>query len=519
MSYVIGIDKGTTATKAVVFEAATGRAVASAHRATRSLHPQSGWHEEDMDVTFAGVAECIRAAIANAGLTAGDVTGVGVSGHMGGMWALDCDNQPLGTAIAWPDARAAGLVAEWRANGVADEIHAISGNVPIPGVPLALLPWLKANEPERYRSIGTLLFAKDYINFRLTGRLATDESDISFFPCDIRARTFSERLFEIAGISEIASALPEVLPTGSIVGEVTPEAALMTGLRAGTPVVTGAGDAVSAALGAGAVRPGQAVTVIGTSFMNNLTTDHPILEPAGVGFLFLMPDGAWQRLMANTGGGALCLDWALRAFDLDRLEAAGDDRSELFALIEAEAAAVAPLSGGVFTHPYFNTSGMSAPRFVPDARASIFGFDTATGRAQMVRSVMEGVAFSMVDCYAALDTTVEEIRLTGGGARSPLWQKICAAAINRPLGLLEAEETGALGVAMMAAVAIGCHKDLPEATAAMIRLSKTVEPDPALATVYHQAYPLFRDLGQALEPLWSKRAQILSHLAKRQDSP
>ena len=162
---------------------------------------------------------------------------------------------------------------------------------------------------------------------------------------------------------------------------------------------------------------------------------------------------------------------------------------------------------------------MSAPRFVPDARASIFGFDTATGRAQMVRSVMEGVAFSMVDCYAALDTTVEEIRLTGGGARSPLWQKICAAAINRPLGLLEAEETGALGVAMMAAVAIGCHKDLPEATAAMIRLSKTVEPDPALATVYHQAYPLFRDLGQALEPLWSKRAQILSHLAKRQDSP
>lgn len=519
MSFVIGIDKGTTATKAVVFDALAGQTIASAHRSTKSLHPHSGWHEEDMEVTFAGVAECIRAAIAEAGISADDVTGVGVSGHMGGMWALDSDNRPLGNAIAWPDARAAGLVAEWTESGLIEEIHAISGNVPIPGVPLALLSWLKRNDPERYRSIGTLLFAKDYINFRLTGRLATDESDISFFPCDIRDRQFSERLFDIAGISEIVAALPEVLPTGSIVGEVTPEAAELTGLHVGTPVVTGAGDAVAAALGAGAVKPGQAVTVIGTSFMNNLTTDRPIMEPAGVGFLFLMPGGAWQRLMANTGGGALCLDWALRAFDHDRLQAAGDDRADLFSRIEAEAAAVAPLSGGVFTHPYFNTSGMSAPRFIPEARASIFGFDTASGPAQMVRSVMEGVAFSMVDCYAALDSTVDEIRLTGGGARSPLWQKICSAAINSPLGLLEAEETGALGVAMLAAVATGQHQDLGTATTAMIRLSNTIEPDPELAAIYHKAYPLFRDLGQTLEPLWRKRALILSKSAKRQELP
>lgn len=519
MSFVIGIDKGTTATKAVVFDALTGRTVASAHRLTKSLHPQSEWHEENMETTFAGVSACIRTVMAEAGLSAVDVTGVGVSGHMGGMWALDRNNRPLGNAIAWPDARAAGLVAEWTESGLIEEIHAISGNVPIPGVPLVLLSWLKRNEPERYRSIGTLLFAKDYINFRLTGRLVTDESDISFFPCDIMGRTFSERLFEIAGISEIVGALPEVLSTGSIVGEVTPEAAELTGLGVGTPVVTGAGDAVAAALGSGAVKPGQAVTVIGTSFMNNLTTDRPIMEPAGVGFLFLMPDGAWQRLMANTGGGALCLDWALRTFDHDRIKASKDDRAALLSQIEAEAAAISPLSGGVFTHPYFNTSGMSAPRFIPDARASIFGFDTASGPAHMLRSVMEGVAFSMVDCYAALDSPVEDIWLTGGGARSRLWQKICAAAVNRPLGLLEAEETGALGVAMMAAVATGHHQDLRTATKAMIRLSNTVEPDPELAAVYQQAYPLFRDLGHALEPLWRKRAVILSKLSKRQELP
>jgi sugar (pentulose or hexulose) kinase len=125
----------------------------------------------------------------------------------------------------------------------------------------------------------------------------------------------------------------------------------------------------------------------------------------------------------------------------------------------------------------------------------------------------------MVDCYAALDGSVEEIRLTGGGARSRLWAKICAAAMNRPLGLLEAEETGALGVAVLASVATGQHPDLATATRAMVRLADTVEPDPGLAAIYADAYPLFRDLGRDLEPLWRKRADILSQQGKRQDTP
>lgn len=517
MSCVVGIDKGTTATKAVVFDAVNGAVLGSAHRPTKALHPEPGWHEEDMEVTFERVAACIGAAIADAGVHENDVTGVGVSGHMGGLWSLDGHGQPLGNAIAWPDSRAADLLERWTRSGLVDRIFEVSGNVPIPGVPLVLLAWLKQHDPQRYAGIKTLFFAKDYINYRLTGRIATDESDLSFFPCDIRARGFSSALFEMAGIADVIHALPEVLPTGAEVGTITPEAANMTGLRPGTPVVTGAGDAVAAALGAGAVSPGQAVTVIGTSFMNNLTADRPLMEPHGVGFSFLMPDGNWQRLMANTGGGALCLDWALRAFCQDRLEASGDDKTALFDEIDAAAASVAPLSNGVFTHPYFNTSGMSAPRFVPNARASIFGMDTATSPERLVRSVMEGVAFSMVECYGALDARVDEIRLTGGGARSPLWRSICAAAVNKPLHLLEAEETGALGVAVLASIASRAHADIRTATANMVRVAGTETPDAALSDVYRAAYPLFRDLGQALSPLWDRRAQLLSRHANNQE--
>lgn len=510
MSHVIGVDKGTTSTKVVVFNAKDGRVAGSAARDTRAFHPHVGWHEEDMEGTYLNVAACIAEAIADAGLSGADIAGVGVSGHMGGLWALDGAGAPLGRAIAWPDARASGVVSGWRDSGVLDEICDICGNAPIPGVPLALLAWLNDHDPDRLSGLKTLLFAKDYINFRLTGRVATDESDLSFFPGDIRRRGFSDRLLEIAGAERFAHALPEVLATGEIIGEVTPEAAELTGLRAGVPVVTGAGDAVAASLGAGCVQPGQAVTVIGTSFMNILTADKPLMEPAGVGFTFLMPNGAWQRLMANTGGGSLCLDWALKTFWSEKWTAAESDRSAVFAEVEAAVAGAPPLSGGVIAHPYLNTSGMSAPRFIPEARASLFGFDSGTSSAALLRSVMEGVAFSMVDCYAALDAEVSSIRLTGGGARSAIWCDICAAAMNRPLELPEVEETGALGVAMLAAAATGAHPTLEAAAAAMARVSRVVTPDPGLVGIYARGFPLFHDLGEALTPLWRERARLLN---------
>ncbi len=161
---------------------------------------------------------------------------------------------------------------------------------------------------------GTLMAKYNVEGNRLTGEIATDESDLSFFPCDIRARTLSEELLDLAGVAALRGRIAPARPTGQTVGRVTAEAARLTGLPAGIPVVTGAGDAVAAAIGVGALATGQAVTVIGTSFMNNLTMDHPRLEPANVGFLFLMPGGRWQRLMSNTGGGSLCLDWIRRAF-------------------------------------------------------------------------------------------------------------------------------------------------------------------------------------------------------------
>lgn len=372
---------------------------------------------------------------------------------------------------------------------------------------------MQDNEPGFFDSAGTVFCAKDFVNYKLTGRIAIDESDLSYFPVDIRNRRLSPDLFDEMGIMAHQGLVPEVLPVGEIVGKVTAEAAALTGLAEGTPVVTGAGDAVAAAIGVGALEAGQAVTVIGTSFMNCLTVDRAVMKPAGVGFLFMMPDGRWQKLMANTGGGSLCLDWVLDTFGEETFGGASPD--EVFAQIETEARALPPLPGGLIMHPYLNTSGMSAPRHIPTARGSIFGLSVDTTAMTMVRAVMEGVALSMVDCYAALDAPVDDIRITGGGSRSKLWREICASAIDRPLLVPEAEETGALGVAMLAARAVGIHADLPATAKAMVRIADTTLPDPSLTGRYREAERLFRSLGDSMGPLWQQRADILARTQER----
>lgn len=174
MSYVLGIDKGTTTTKASIFDVADGRVVATARRSTTSFRPRPEWHEEDMEGTYGNVAAAIREALASSGIGPAEIVGVGVSGHMGGLWALDVHGAPACPAIAWPDSRAAGLLDRWKADGRVDRLFEISGDAPFHGLPLVLLAWLKENDPDFYARIDKVMLAKDYVNYRLTGVIATE---------------------------------------------------------------------------------------------------------------------------------------------------------------------------------------------------------------------------------------------------------------------------------------------------------------------------------------------------------
>ncbi|MDO9377452.1 MAG: FGGY-family carbohydrate kinase [Nocardioidaceae bacterium] len=508
MKVLVGIDKGTSAVKTVVLDADDGTVVGTSTRRTPTLDGGAGRHEEDMDTTWACVAETIAESLSS--LEHGDeVVAVGVCGHMGGLWGLDSDGHPVGPAIGWPDSRAVDLLHEWDTQGLAERFFEIGGNALIAGMPSVLYAWMVRHEPARASRLRTVFLAKDYVNYRLTGQIATDESDLSFVPCDIRRRAPSTELFDLMGVPELAGLLPTAVTSETVVGRVTAEASRWTGLPEGTPVVAGLGDAVANALGVGAHRPGQAATVIGTSLMNVVTTDEAVLEPAGVGFTYLMPEGRWQRLLCNTGGGTLGLDWCLETLCGDDAARVRSGETTLKDLVEGPVAGVPPLAAGVTFLPFLSTAGSTAPFVDPWARGSFSGLSATTSGHHVLRAVLEGVAFSMRECYAAMPVDIHEIRMTGGGARSPLWRQICADVLGRELAVPQVEESGAVGAALAAGVGAGRFRDYADGIARLVRNGSTQHPDHSLRPTYDRGYADYQRLRESFTELWRARAAFL----------
>ncbi|MDP3524407.1 MAG: FGGY-family carbohydrate kinase [Hoeflea sp.] len=506
MRYLIGIDKGTTMVKSVVFDE-TGQAVGTADERVAILSPRPGWHEEDPDASWQACCRTIRAAMADAGISGDQIAGVGIAAHMGGAWIVDGEGRPVRNAICWPDERAQSLLTRLEGRGALDEVFAISGNGLMPGITLMILAWLNANEPEIRNRATAVLCAKDYLRFRLTGVIATDPSDVSFVLGDIDARTHSDRLMTLLGAEGWNAMMPDILPSGAVAGEVTAKAAVETGLAPGTLVITGCGDAVANVVGTGRSRPGQAITVLGTSCLNSLIIDRPGREPAGLGFLFAMPDENYLRILPNTSG-TITMDWFLDHFGGIRNAAGKWD----FPAMEHCVAATPRGADGVLLLPYVNTAGVLAPFYDPRARGSFFGMSNQTTRDHLMRAVYEALAFATRDCLAAMPGAIDVLTLTGGGARSAFWSQMFADVCRIPIEICTAEQTGATGVALMAGVAAGIWPDLATAQRATLSISARFEPDPAASADYDDWYGLYRDLRDVYRGFSERRSHLLEEV-------
>jgi sugar (pentulose or hexulose) kinase len=497
---LIGLDKGTSVVKAVVFDA-DGRELSCARRDVPSLHPHPGWHEEDPGGSWRLSCEALREAVA--GLAAGTpVAAVGVTGHMGGAWLVDAAGRPVRNAICWPDGRAVDFQDELERDGRLDRVFAISGTSSMPGMSLMALGWLDRHEPEALAAAQALLCAKDFVRLRLTGEIATDPSDLSWMPGDAATRDHSDELLELAGLTAHRRLLPPVRPSGAIVGHVTAEASEATRLPAGTPVVTGLGDGVANAVGTGTLRPGDAVTVMGTSCLNQLVTADVELEPWGLGFGWTMPNETRLRVLANTAG-TMSLDWMARTV-APELPPAEWER-----LAAAEPAG----AGGIVFLPYLNAGGVVAPFFDPHMRGCVFGLDAQTSPGRLLRAAFEGLAFATADCYEAMPRDVGRVRLTGGGANSPLLGQLVADVIGRRVEVLEGTESGAAGVAMLGAVATGLGADLDEVAGRWCRVARAYDPTAGEASAVERALDLYRSLRDAVRPLSAKRQRLVEAVA------
>lgn len=484
-AYWIGVDAGTSVAKVALVDS-SGAIRAMASERTPISEPHPGWQEVDPRRLWDNVAGAIRRVLAESGVSSREIAGVGVTAAMVGAYVLDADGAPLRPGILWSDGRTGAMVERMAQDGALARIFRTSGCVMQTGCTLPVLRWLLDHEPETMARARTVFGAKDWLGFRLTGFLATDASEAAVAPGDARTQDRSAEMIELFGLVDHAHLLPPVKPSGSLLGHVTAEAAQATGLRPGTPVALAAGDVVASLVGAGATRPGDACTILGTTCLSGVVLDRPAFEPADVGLLFSMPGPLWFRAMVNVAG-TTTIDWAIRSLCPDL-----GAPPQVFSRLEALAERSPPGANGALFQPYLSDLGIIAPVVAAHLRGGFRDLVPRHGRADLVRAVYEGMAYAIRDCLEALPERPGRLVLCGGGGRSRFWAQAIADATGLAVSVPLAEEPGALGAAILAGRAIGKPLELSSE-----RTRWTLSPDPAARPAYDAAFRRFVALREA----------------------
>jgi xylulokinase len=425
---------------------------------------------------------------------------VGFSGQMHGSVLLDGAGEVVRPALIWCDQRTDEQCRAITESVGAERLIELTLNPALTGFTLPKLLWVREREPELWARVRTVLLPKDYIRFRLTGERATDVADASgTLLFDVARRRWSGAMLDAAEIN--ADYLPGVFESPEVTGRVSAEGAEATGLRAGTPVVAGAGDQAAGAVGMGIVRPGAVSATIGTSGVVFAATDRPALDPRGRvhTFCHAVPD-RWH-VMGVTQGAGLSLRWFRDRFGVGDGAQRADGRDPYELLCE-EAASAPAGSDGVLWAPYL--MGERTPHLDPHARAALVGLAASHTRAHVVRAILEGVAFSLRDTFEIfreMGVPVENVRLGGGGARSSLWAQIQADVYGRRVERVEAEEGAAYGAALLAGVGARVWDTVDAACEAVVRVASVVEPDAGASKLLARQYEHFRALYPALRTI------------------
>jgi len=489
VSLVLGLDVSTTATKAVLMdEGGEVRAVGASEYPYET--PRALWSEQDPALWWDATQAAIGAALEGARVDGDAVVAVGLTGQMHGLVALDAEDRVLRPAILWNDQRTGAECDRIRELVGRERLIAITGNDALPGFTAPKILWVRDHEPEVWTRIAHVLLPKDLVRLRLTGERAVDRADgAGTILFDLAARDWSAEILDALGIDP--GWLPTTFEGPAVTGSITEDAAELTGLRAGTPVVAGGGDQAAAAVGVGSVEPGVSSLSLGTSGVVFTTTEDPTVEPQGRLHAFCHSVPERWHLMGVMLSAAGSLRWYRDAL------APGVGFDDLV----GEAAAVPAGCGGLLFLPYL--TGERTPHPDPLARAAFVGLTVSHTRAELTRAVLEGVAFGLRDSLELLrGIGVEppgEIRATGGGIRSALWRQILADVLGAAIVTTSTAEGAAQGAATLAAVGAGWFESVQDACRALVRVGDPTQPSPD-AGAYVEAYARYRELYPALAP-------------------
>ena len=507
MAYVLGIDIGTSGTKTVLFDH-QGNVSASYTVEYPLYQPQNGWAEQKPEDWWQAVVETVRKVLSASGVLPEEIKGIGLSGQMHGLVMLDKENRVLRPSIIWCDQRTGEECREIERLVGRDRLIAITANPALTGFTASKILWVRNHEPEIYEKCAHILLPKDYIRFMLTGEYATEVSDASGMQLlDVPNRCWSSEVLEKLSIDP--ALLAKVYESPEVTGTVHKEAASLTGLLEGTPVVGGAGDNAAAAVGTGVVCEGRAFTTIGTSGVVFAHTDSIHIDPRGRVHTFCCAvPGAWH-VMGVTQGAGLSLKWLRDTVCDAEVRQAKEENKDPYYIMDKEAAAVPIGSDRLLYLPYL--MGERTPHLDPDARGVFFGLSAMHGRPQMIRAVMEGVSFSLMDCLDVFDEmniSANTMIACGGGGSSPLWRQMLSDIYNCPISTITSKEGPALGVAILAMVGAGLYGSVQEACDTVIRTGSTASPSFENHTLYMHFYERYCALYPAIKEQYKALAKL-----------
>ena len=503
MDCFIGLDVGTTGCKAILIDE-NGSVLCTASSEYPMYNPKPLWSEQNPEDWWTAVQASFKQIISESKVNAETVKGIGLTGQMHGLVLLDKEGGVLRPCIMWNDQRTSKECEEITSLIGFQNLLRITGNAVLPGFTAPKILWVRKNEPAIFSKAEHILLPKDYIRFRLTNEFATDVSDASGTSLlNVNERNWSDEILTKLDIP--GSWMPRVFESAEITGVISQEAAALTGLKAGTPVIAGAGDQAAGGIGTGTIKNGIVSVVLGTSGVVFAHTDKLTIEPEGRlhAFCHASP-GAWH-VMGVTLSAAGSFRWFRDTFCEQEASEALKLKKDVYELLIQKASAIPPGSEGLIFLPYL--TGERTPYPDPDAKGTFTGITVRHNKNHFTRAVLEGVAYSLKDCLELnrnMGLEANEIRISGGGAKSILWKQILADIFNAELVTLNSTEGAPYGAALLAAAGTGAFSSVEEACERCLIKENVTRPIEKNITVYKEFYEIYKSLYPALKPSFNK---------------
>jgi len=498
MGYLVGIDVGTSGTKTLLCDD-SGKILASATEEYPCQHPRPLWSEQHPEDWWKAAAKSVRRVLAASGVSGDQVQGIGLSGQMHGAVLLDAAGKVLRPAILWNDQRTGEECADITGKVGAQRLIRLVSNRALTGFTAPKILWVRKHEPRTYDKTRKILLPKDYIRYRMSGEFATEVSDASgTLLLDVAHRRWSKEMLSALHISR--DLLPECYESDEVSASVSDAAAKELGVPAGTPIVGGGGDQAAGAVGNGIVRPGVISATLGTSGVVFAYSEKVQTDPKGRIHTFCHAvRGKWHVMgvMLSAGGS---FQWYRNALGQAERAEAEKQRRDPYELLIAEAAQAPAGAEGLFFLPYL--TGERTPHADPYAKGAWIGLTPRHRKAHLIRALLEGVTYGMRDSLEiirGMKIPIRQVRVSGGGARSPFWRQMQANVFGQPVSTINASEGPAFGVALLAGVGTGAFKNVADACDATIRITGTTRPKAAAKKLYDRHYPMFGKLYRSLK--------------------